>query len=670
MRETIVVSLVFAVIGVAGAPAIAASPSPWRWTPEAIVDTVAVTGVTISPDGSSVAFTRSRWRTDDAKPGPAWASLWRVPFGGGEAQRLTTADAEDTRPRWSPEGGRLAFMSKRGTGDAARTRVYILPLAGGEAAPLTDEKAEITAFEWSPDGKSIACLAVDRKSESREREEKAGNDARVADQNLLPRRLWIWDVLTGKGEKLDSLGDLSAWEFDWAPDSTALVATVTDLNRTDDAYLKKRIAILPRAGARRELVPEVGKIAEVAWSRDGKTIAWLSGVDASDPWTGSLFVVPASGGAPRNLTGAREESSTSISWRADGKINVTSARGTRSVVSIVDPVAGAWQDVVGAGVAAFSSSTWSADGSRFALAAATAASPTDVWSGSLRPAASPHPIARSNPQLDPLPVGAQETIRYRAKDGVEIEAVLIRPVAFVDGRRYPLVVIAHGGPESYYLDAWQNAWSHPGQALAERGYLVLFPNYRGSTGRGVAFAKSDQRDLGGVEFTDVLDGVDFLASKGWADPKRVGITGGSYGGYFTALGVTRWSDRFAAGVDMFGITSWESYLGVSDIPVENSSVHWDLWCYENAALCRERSPLGNLDRAATPTLILQGTDDERVPKSQSDELYAALRWKKVPVEYVAYPREGHGFRERWHRLDAVTRLMAWMDRYVAGGEAR
>jgi len=630
------------------------------------VDTVAVTGVAISPDGSSVVFTRSRWRGDEAAPGPAWASLWRVPFTGGEPRRLTTADAEDIRPRWSPDGERIAFMSKRGTGDAARTRVYILPLAGGEATALTDERSEISAFEWSPDGRSIACLAVDRKSEAREREEKAGNDARVVDRNLLSRRLWIWDLLTGKGEKLASLGDLSAWEFDWAPDSSALVATVTDLNRTDDAYLKKRIAVLPRAGERREIVPATGKIAEVAWSRDGKSVAWLGGVDAGDPWTGSLFVVPAPGGAARNLTGAREESSTSISWRADGKLAVSSARGTKSVLSIVDPASGAWQDVVPAGLAVFSSATWSMDGSRFALAAATAASPTDVWTGSPGPAAPPRPIVRSNPGLDALPVGEQETIRYRAQDGLEIEAVLIRPAGFAEGKRYPLVVIAHGGPESYYLDAWQNAWSHPGQALSERGYFVLFPNYRGSTGRGVAFAKSDHRDLGGKEFTDVLDGIDFLAAKGWINPKRVGITGGSYGGYFTALGVTRWSDRFAAGVDMFGITSWESYLGVSDIPVENSMVHWDLWCYEHAALCRERSALGNLDRAATPTLILQGIDDERVPKAQSDELYAALRWKGVPVEYVVYPREGHGFRERWHRLDAVTRLLAWMEKYLAG----
>lgn len=676
--------VLFSLAGPAAAQGVAKeAASPWKWTPEAVVDTVAVGGVVISPDGGSIVFTRSRWRGDDAKPGPAWANLWRVPHEGGDPQRLTTADAEDQRPRWSSDGARIAFLSKRGTGESVKTRVWLLPVAGGEPAALTDEKTEVSAFEWAPDGKSIAYVAVDRKTDEREKEEKAGRDAKVIDSDLRPRRLWIVDVASGKAERLASLGDLSAWDFDWAPDGSALVATVTDLNRTDDSYLKKRILALPRGGDRRELVPTVGKIGEVAWSKDGKTIAWLGGVDPSDPFAGSLFVVPAEGGAPRNLTGAREEAAQSISWRRDGRLNVTSVKGTKSTVWIVDAAAGTWESAVPPGLAAFTSSTWSYDGTRFAFAGSTAAAPTDVWAGSVpappAPAAKgrkskvpapalepPRRIVSSNAPIDGKPLGAQETVRYRAKDGLEIEAVLIRPPGFVEGTRYPLVAIVHGGPESHYLDGWQNAYSHPGHALAERGYFVLFPNYRGSNGRGVAFGKADHKDLGGKEFTDVLDGIDFLASKGWIDPKRVGIAGGSYGGYFTALGVTRYSDRFAAGVDMFGITNWESFLGQSDIPAENSLVHWDLWCYEHADLCRERSAIGNLDRARTPTLILQGQDDERVPKPQSDELYAALRWKKVPVEYVTYPREGHGFRERWHRLDALTRLLAWMEKYVKG----
>jgi dipeptidyl aminopeptidase/acylaminoacyl peptidase len=241
----------------------------------------------------------------------------------------------------------------------------------------------------------------------------------------------------------------------------------------------------------------------------------------------------------------------------------------------------------------------------------------------------------------------------------------MRPVGFAAGRRHPLVVVVHGGPEGAFEDGWLSAYANPGHALAERGYFVLFPNYRGSVGRGVSYSKADHRDLGGKEFLDVLDGVDHLVANSWVDEKRVGITGGSYGGYFTAIGVTRHSERFAAGVELFGITNWESYMGTSDIPEENTLVHWALRCYEQPEACRQGSPIAWVRNAKTPTLILQGAEDLRVPKPQSDELYAALTWKGVPVEYVVYPRETHGFRERAHRLDTLTRMLAWFDRHLA-----
>jgi len=675
-----------------GSTTVQGEQSPWKWTPEAVADTVAVANVTVSPDGGSVVFSRSRWRSEDATPGPAWSNLWLVPFAGGDPRRLTMADGEDSSPRFSPDGSRLAFLAKRGDKDA-KTRVLILPLAGGESSTLTDEKTDVAAFAWSPDGSRIAYLAVDRKSEEKEKEEKAGKDWKVADQDLRPRRLWIVEVASGEARPLASLGELSAWDFDWAPDGSALVAAVSARNRVDDSYMLKRLVVLPLAGERRELVPVVGKIEQVAWSKDGKTIAWLGGVDASDPSPGSLFVVPAAGGQPRNLSGAREETAQSIFWRPDGRLAVSAASGTRSVAHLVDPARETWETVVFPGPVAFSGVSWSRDGSRAAFAGSTSASPPDVYAVSLAPAqpaaplrtgktkrkkeavappqpSSPPPPRRlvsSHSDLDPLPRATQETIRWQAKDGLEIEGVVIRPAHFSEGTRYPLVVIVHGGPESHYSEGWLNSYHSPGQALAERGFFVLFPNYRGSTGRGVAYAKADHEDLGGKEFTDVLDGVDFLVAKGWVDAKRVGIMGGSYGGYFTALGVTRYSERFAAGVNFFGISSWESFLGQTDIPAENSLVHWALWCYEHVELCRERSAIGNLERARTPVLILQGADDERVPKPQSDELYAALRWKKVPVEYVIYPREGHGFRERAHRLDALSRLLGWLEKYLKPG---
>jgi dipeptidyl aminopeptidase/acylaminoacyl peptidase len=440
------------------------------------------------------------------------------------------------------------------------------------------------------------------------------------------------------------------------------VAAVSEKNRTDDSYMFKWLRVLPVDGEGRDLVPIVGKLGDVRWSPDGTSVAWLGGVDESDPYQGSLFVVPAAGGTPRNLTGEREETGRSLSWMPDARIALTAVTGTATGTWLVDPASGDRTAAVAPGDVSFTDARWAADGGRVAFAGSTASHPPEVFVAI--PGMAPERLTESNPQLDGLSRGTQEAIRYEARDGLEIEGIVIRPPAFEAGVRHPLIVVAHGGPESQFLDAWNNSYSRPGHALAERGYVVFFPNYRGSTGRGVAFSRADHQDLGGKEFTDVLDGIEHLAKKGWIDPDRVGITGGSYGGYFTALGVTRYSEHFAAGVNLFGITSWESFLGQSDIPVENAMVHWDLWCYEHAELCRNASAIGHVDKADTPTLILQGAEDLRVPKPQSDELYAALRWKKVPVEYVVYPREAHGFRERAHRLDALTRLLGWMERYV------
>jgi dipeptidyl aminopeptidase/acylaminoacyl peptidase len=659
----------------ASGPEAGGEPGPaWKWTPEAVVDMIAVRGTQISPDGSSIVFTRSRWRPEGAEPGSAYTDIWIVPFEGGAPRRLTTADAADERPLWSPDGKLVAFLSDRG-GEEVGEQIWVLPVGGGEAWRLTEGKSDVELFEWSPDGALIAYVAEDPECEEREKGEESGKDAIVVDQDLRPRRLWLVNVASRETEPLASLGDLSVWSFDWAPDGSALVAAVTDRNRMDDSFMFQRILVLPREGAARELVPVVGKIGDVAWSKDGRTIAWNGGVDGSDPFEGSLFVVSAGGGAPRNLTGAREESVTDFDWLPDGGIAVTSTVGTRSRVSRVDPNANAWETMVPEGEVAFTSSSWSGDGMRYAFTAATATYPNDVHAGSLEPPAPREEggrretsrsrrLVESNPRIASLPLGAQETIRYRARDGLQIEGVLVKPVGFDGETRHPLVVVVHGGPEGRYLDAWQTRYSRPAHPLAERGYMVFLPNYRGSIGRGVAYAKADHGDLGGKEFTDILDGIDDLARRGWIDPERVVMMGGSYGGYMTGLAVTRHSDRFAAGINFFGISSWESFMGQSDIPIEMSEVHWALWCYDHVDLCRERSAIGNIDRADTPTLILQGEEDLRVPKPQSDELYAALRWKKVPVEYVVYPREEHGFEERWHRLDALERVLRWIETYA------
>jgi dipeptidyl aminopeptidase/acylaminoacyl peptidase len=238
------------------------------------------------------------------------------------------------------------------------------------------------------------------------------------------------------------------------------------------------------------------------------------------------------------------------------------------------------------------------------------------------------------------------------------------PAGYQPGRRYPCIVQIHGGPESAYLDGWLTGYVAWGELLAARGYVVFSPNYRGSVGRGVAYAKADHKDLGGREFEDVLDGIEYLAREGYVDKGRVGMGGFSYGGYFSALAATRYSEHFRAASMGAGIANWLSFTGTSDIPYENSMVHWNLDVFKNMPLVWDRSPLAHVEKSQTALLISHGEKDERVPISQSWELYTAMKMLDKTVQFDIYPREPHGFLERNHQLQSINRNLEWFERYV------
>jgi dipeptidyl aminopeptidase/acylaminoacyl peptidase len=273
----------------------------------------------------------------------------------------------------------------------------------------------------------------------------------------------------------------------------------------------------------------------------------------------------------------------------------------------------------------------------------------------------------SNPWLANMRFARQEAVRWKARDGLELEGVLVYPVNYQAGRRYPLILYVHGGPESHISNGWVTYYVRPGQVGAARGFAVFYPNYRGSTGRGVTFAKLGQADAAGREFDDFVDAVDHLVAVGLVDKDKVGITGGSYGGYASAWGATYYSDRFAASVMFVGISDNISKLGTTDIPEEVYLVHhrkrlWEDWDY-----FLRSSPIRYVERNRTPTLILHGKNDPRVHPSQSMELYRHLKTLgQAPVRLVWYPGEGHGNRRAAARFDYNVRMLRWMEHYLQG----
>jgi dipeptidyl aminopeptidase/acylaminoacyl peptidase len=272
-----------------------------------------------------------------------------------------------------------------------------------------------------------------------------------------------------------------------------------------------------------------------------------------------------------------------------------------------------------------------------------------------------------NPILDNIKLGEQEMVSYKARDGKEIHGVLVRPVDEDPNRRYPLITVVHGGPEAHYDMGWHSHYSEPAQVAAARGFAVFFPNYRGSTGRGIEFLKSSQGDPAGKEFDDIVDGVDYLIDKRLVDPNRVGVTGGSYGGYATGWLSTKYTDRFAAGVMFVGISDNISKWGTSDIPQELFLVHtrqriWDDWDFY-----LKRSPIYHTNDTETPLLIMHGKEDPRVNPGQSYEMYRYLKVRSdAPVRLVLYPGEGHGNAHATARYDYQLRLLRWMEHYLKG----
>ncbi|MEO1369377.1 MAG: S9 family peptidase [Acidobacteriota bacterium] len=309
--------------------------------------------------------------------------------------------------------------------------------------------------------------------------------------------------------------------------------------------------------------------------------------------------------------------------------------------------------------------TVTVDGTVVALGQ-TPGHPNEVFS--LEPGGRPKRLTNSNPWLADVKLAKQEVISWTASDGLEIEGVLMHPL---DGRKpAPLLLMVHGGPEANDANGWLSSYSRPGQVAAARGYAVLYPNYRGSTGRGVEFSELGQSDAAGAEFRDLVEAVDHLAEVGVADKERVGITGGSYGGYATAWGSTFYTDYFKAGVMFVGISNKSSKGFTTDIPQEDVLVHTRFDAWEKWQFGLDRSPIYHAEKSKTPLLIAHGQSDTRVHPSQSLQFYRALKLMGKTVRYIRYPGEPHGNRRAASRDDYARRLLRWMDHYVMddGGE--
>ncbi len=635
-------------------------------TAEDIVNLRYVTQAAIDPSGKYIAYVKIIPRGADEKRGGSYREIWVTSAKGSDQRQYTFSPVNSWSPQWTPEGN-LSFLSRRKDHNAA-TQIYILPFKGGEAKLLTNHKTGVGSYRWSPDGKWIAFTSRDEKSAEKKKAEKDGYDMIVMDQDHIYNRLWIYNIKTGTYQKVFKK-DLNMASFVWAPDSKSIIFQATDKTGADRDLLERSIyRVKAPSGNPKKVLETPGKLGNMALSPNSENLAFLGATSYNDPLSQSIYIVPIKGGKANLLTPDFKESFVAIDWVDDNTVLGKSYRGTKTVLSTIDTKGKSQEGVANqtdvlAPDEILSSVSYHKPSGKLVITASSHSHPNELYVGSLGSSEIKR-LTKTNPKINQIDLAKQETISWIGPGGLGIEGVLTYPLKYRKGKKYPLILQIHGGPEGTSLDGWNTRATYPVQLLAAEGFVVLEPNYRGSGGKGVAFSKADHDDLGGLEYEDVLAGIDHLVAVGIVDNDKVGTGGWSYGGYFSAWGATKYTDRFKASMVGAGLTNMISFTGTTDIPYEMSIVHWNQWWFDNPEFHWERSPLSHINTAKTPTLIIHGLKDDRVHPEQSLELWQGLKIKGVDTELVLYPREPHGLIERVHKLDYMERLVGWYKKYV------
>ena len=635
-------------------------------TAEDIVNMRYATQPAMNNVGTKIAYVNIIPRTADEPRGGSYREIWVMNADGSDKRQYTSSPVNSWSPQWTPNGD-LSFLSRRKNHHKS-TQVYVIPMDGGEAKMLTDHKTGVGSYQWSPNGKWIAFTSRDEKSKEKQAREKAGYDMIVMDEEHIYTRIWIYNVKTGQTQKVYKQ-NLNVGSFEWASDSKNIIFQATEKTGADRDLLERSIyRVKVPSGNPRKVLETPGKLGDMAVSPNSETLAFLGATTYNDPIAQSIYTIPVKGGKATLHTPDFKESFMTVEWVDDQTILGKSYRGTKTVLSTIDtkeksPEGVANQTDVLAPNQILSSVSLHRSSGQLVIIASGHGHTNEIHVGALGQSTIQR-LTYSNPDFDKIALAKQETISWIGIDGLGIEGVITYPLKYRKGKRYPLVLQIHGGPEGTSLDGWNTRATYPVQLLAAEGFVVLEPNYRGSGGRGVAFSKADHDDLAGLEFEDVLAGIDHLIAQGIVDGKKVGTGGWSYGGYFSAWAATKHSDRFKASMVGAGLTNMISFMGTTDIPYEMSDTHWNQWWFDNMDLHWERSPLAHINNAKTPTLVIHGLKDERVHPEQGMELWQALRIKGVDSELVFYPREPHGLLERAHKLDYMERLVGWYNKYL------
>ncbi len=648
-------------LSLVASPAVRAQSGPRAMTIVDLVDLPTVGDAQLSPDGSQVLYTRTD--TDWARNRTV-THIWRVDADGSDDVQLTRGEDGETSPRWSPDGKVVAFLADRS--DDGPTQIHLIRVAGGEAAPLTTHVTSVGNIQWSPDGRWIWFLASDDKPEEEEAREKARDDVFAYDENFQQRHLWRAEVATGEESRVTE-GDFSVLGYRLSRDG-ATVAHHRGPNPLYGDNEKGEVWIMAADGSRARQLTDNG-VAEsgAELSPDNRRVLFASGSrgDLGESYfNNNLFLVPAEGGAARELSPGVGHGLDQATWSADGKsVWVLANTGVRdrlfrlsvdsgelTPLTTGDEALGAWQ--------------YSPALERHLLTRRTAQDPGEIWvlasDGSSGKVTHLYgDIARR------FRLPREEAIRWKGKDGVEVEGLLYYPLDYREGQRYPLVVQTHGGPSSSDQFGGLFSSSNYIPVLASLGYFVLKPNYRGSTGYGDAFMRNMVGSYFDQSHLDVMTGVDHVIARGLVDGARMAKMGWSAGGHMTNKIIT-FTDRFKAASSGAGAANWISMYAQSDVRTYRTPWFGGTPWEKDAPIDTywDHSPLKYVANVKTPTLFLVGAEDVRVPPPQSVEMWRGVKQQGVPTRLWIAPREPHGWRELRHRLFKANVELDWFEKWV------
>jgi dipeptidyl aminopeptidase/acylaminoacyl peptidase len=623
-----------------------------RYTPEMAADLRMPHEPRIAPNGQNLAFRVEPigHRTKDRTSAIFVTDL----DGSGSLRPITGNDEYNTSPCWSPDSTSIAFLSDRS--ERGTSQLYAVPSSGGEALRLTDLTGGVGNIAWIPDGRSLLFTA---RRKSLRGESDAGEEIKVASKRRRPQ---VIARVANSGGPPSVIGPKKGhvWSFALSTDGQRIAAVVSDTEDLSDLWDNVRlIDFSVHGGDERELLRLTGFPNRPCWSEDGRFICVLgSRLQHADDT--NVFVVDVDTGTATILDD-RGMTPTWAVFQAENLL-ILSVEEQQTRIDVTD-VAGAEWETLSLGPTADSGWIDSAPNidSRDGMLAFVLSQPQQTPDIHVTSSGTTRQLTDLNPHLDNVILADMEPVTWKSVDGVTVHGWVMLPPHLDATGPLPLITAIHGGPSWQWGNWFHGTWHDWGQILAANGYAVFMPNPRGSTGRGGSFTGSNRFDFGGGDYSDIMSGIDMLLDRGVADPDRLGICGWSYGGFMTAWAVTQ-TDRFKAAVAGAAPTNWVSKIGTTDIRPFNE---WSLGSVNDEPdQVWERSPIRYVKRVSTPTLMVHGEADPRVPVTQGTEFYSALKALGVETEMVSYPRQGHAFHERAFQIDLLQRLLDWFECYL------